>query len=78
MTLIVHPQCGSTWTGSRREHCPACCTTFNSNSAAEAHRRGTFSVDRRCITPTEAGLVAVEHDWGTAWQNPGTSDPKAR
>ena len=71
MTLIVHHQCGKTWSGFRREHCPACHETFNSTFAADRHRRGEFGPDRHCVAPAEAGLVAVEHSWGTCWQTPG-------
>lgn len=68
--MISHGACGKTWTGLRRAHCPACHETFNSDSAAEKHRRGTPGPDRRCVPPAEAGLVAVEQPWGTCWQTP--------
>lgn len=71
MSATTHPECGKTWTGLRREHCPACHETFNSTFAADKHRRGEFGADRRCIDPGEAGLVAVDHEWGTCWQTPG-------
>lgn len=75
MSLIVHPECGKQWTGSRREHCPACHQTFNSSHAGNLHRRGTFGADRRCIDPAAAGLIPVAYDWGIVWQTPG-SDPR--
>lgn len=46
--------------------------TFNSDSAAEKHRAGRPGIDRRCLPPADAGLVPVEHSWGTCWQAPGT------
>ncbi|MFI5687856.1 hypothetical protein [Streptomyces sp. NPDC051636] len=67
-----HAECGKTWTGLRRAHCPACHETFNSDSAADKHRVGKFGDDRRCLPPTEAGLVATEQPWGTCWQAPGS------
>ncbi|MFF4489465.1 hypothetical protein ACFY0F_23700 [Streptomyces sp. NPDC001544] len=67
-----HAECGKTWTGLRRAHCPACHETFNSDSAAEKHRVGKFGVDRRCVDPASVGLVAVEQPWGTCWQAPGS------
>lgn len=73
--MIIHPACGKTWTGLRRAHCAVCCETFNSDSAADKHRVGKPGVDRRCLPPAEAGLVAVEQPWGTCWQAPG-SDPR--
>lgn len=71
--MITHAACGKEWSGNRRAHCAAdkCHETFNSDSAAEKHRRGTHGVDRRCIPPAEAGLVPVEHPWGICWQTPG-------
>lgn len=71
---ITHGECGSTWTGLRRAHCPACHETFNSDSAADKHRTGKYGVDRHCIPPEKAGLVAVEQPWGTCWQTPGSDD----
>lgn len=70
--MITHAACGKTWTGLRRAHCPACHETFNSDSAAEKHRAGRPGIDRRCLPPADAGLVPVEHSWGTCWQAPGT------
>lgn len=70
--MITHAACGKSWTGLRRAHCPACHETFNSDSAAEKHRVGKYGIDRRCLPPAEAGLVAVEQPWGTCWQAPGT------
>lgn len=71
MTLIVHPPCGKTWSGFRREHCPACHETFNSTFASDKHRRGEPGA-RTCLAPVDAGLVPVEHPWGICWQTPGT------
>lgn len=70
--MITHGECGKTWTGLRRAHCPACHETFNSDSAAEKHRTGKPGVDRRCADPATVGLVAVEQPWGTCWQAPGS------
>ena len=58
------------WTGLRRAHCPVCHETFNSDSAADKHRAGKFGIDRHCISPQDAGLVAVEQLWGVCWQAP--------
>lgn len=70
--MISHGECGNTWTGLRRAHCPACHRTFNSDSAAEKHRVGRPGVNRRCVDPASVGLVPVEQPWGTCWQAPGT------
>lgn len=73
----IYCSCGRHWTGLRRAHCAAdrCHETFNSDSAAEAHRKGSFADGtRRCIAPAEAGLVAVEHPWGLCWQKPGSDE----
>lgn len=70
--MIMHGECGKTWTGLRRAHCPACHITFNSDSAAEKHRVGKPGIDRRCVDPATVGLVPVEQPWGTCWQAPGS------
>lgn len=70
--MITHGECGKTWTGLRRAHCPACHETFNSDSAAEKHRVGRPGIDRRCVDPATVGLIAVEQPWGLCWQAPGT------
>lgn len=53
----THPACGKSWTGTRREHCAACCETFNSQSAGDMHRVGDWAVDtvnpRRCMSVEE-------------------------
>jgi hypothetical protein len=69
---ITHGECGKTWTGLRRAHCPVCHETFNSDSAAEMHRRGKPGIDRHCVHPSKAKLVPVEQPWGVCWQKPGT------
>jgi hypothetical protein len=70
--MITHGECGKTWTGLRRAHCPACHETFNSDSAAEKHRIGKPGIDRRCVDPATVGLIAVQQPWGECWQAPGT------
>ena len=67
---IRHPACGKWWTGLSRAHCPACCETFSTDSAANKHRVGKFGVDRRCVDPAEAGLVANEKPYGVLWSFP--------
>lgn len=66
---IVHGECGTTWTGLRREHCAGCHETFNSTKAGDKHRRSGV-----CLDPEAAGLYPVEHSWGVSWQTspPGT------
>jgi hypothetical protein len=39
--------------GISRNQCRGCSLYFNSNSAFEDHRTGTFGVDRRCRTSEE-------------------------
>ena len=70
--MITHGECGKTWTGLRRTHCPSCHETFNSDSAAEKHRVGKPGIDRRSVDPATIGLIAVEQPWGPCWQAPGT------
>ena len=37
----------------RWSHCSTCHQAFNSDSAFDKHRTGTFGVDRRCMSATE-------------------------
>jgi hypothetical protein len=39
--------------GASRNQCGGCKEYFNSNTAFEAHRTGSFGDDRRCRTPEE-------------------------
>ena len=72
-TVTTHPQCGKTWTGLRKEHCAACHETFAGTTVGNAHRRGEFGADRRCINPADAGLV---QDGAGVWHRPGSFNPE--
>lgn len=67
---IRHPACGQWWTGLSRSHCPVCCRTFSTDTAANKHRVGKFGPERRCIHPAEVGLVPHEKPYGTLWSLP--------
>ncbi|MGW2541746.1 FDXHR family putative zinc-binding protein [Kitasatospora sp. NPDC001574] len=54
-TPFVHPPCSRQWSGLRAEHCPACCETFGSTRAGDAHRTGPHDA-RRCLPPATVGL----------------------
>lgn len=70
VNAIRHPACGQWWTGLTRAHCPACCRTFSTDTAADKHRIGKHGVDRRCVDPAEVGLVAKDKPYGTLWAFP--------
>lgn len=69
---FTHPACEKQWTGLRKQHCTACCETFSSTSAGDAH------VDRRCLPPADAGLVSVDTEVGMYWKMPGDYRPAER
>lgn len=69
MATIVHPECGKSWTGLRKEHCPACHETFSSTQAGDRHRRGQHGTDRHCLNPADAGLVQADDG---VWHRPGS------
>lgn len=73
--MIVHGACGKSWTGAGRVHCGGCHETFTGETAADKHRTGVFGVDRRCLPPMEAGLVAREKPWGVLWGAPAADMP---
>lgn len=52
---MIHPKCGKSWTGIQREHCSACCHTFNSQYAGDKHRVGDWTSEdpRRCLSEEE-------------------------
>lgn len=58
--MTTHPACGKTWSGQRREHCPACCETFNSAAAGDMHRVGGHDDGtRRCLTADEMNAAGM-------------------
>lgn len=63
--------CGAWWTGNRRSHCPSCCQTFATERVALLHRSGEGE-ERRCLQPTEIGLVPVPQPWGICWEKPNS------
>lgn len=55
------PECGQEFAAKGGGHCRGgayggCCRTFTSNAAADKHRIGEFSVDRRCVAD-------MDDDW---------------
>lgn len=70
--MITHAVCGREWSGRSRSHCPACHETFSGESAADKHRTGRYGGERRCLLPSEAGLIAKPKPWGTLWALPGS------
>lgn len=70
---ITHAECGTTWTGLTRAHCPACHRTFNRDSLADKHRRGPFGTGRHCVDPLTLDMQEREGIWyGPAEGNPWT------
>ncbi len=61
---ITHGQCGKTWTGALRSHCPACHRTFNRDSGAERHRTGAYrDGGRTCTDPAALGFTLRDGIW---------------
>lgn len=60
---IIHGACGKQWTGANRSHCPACHETFNRDSGAEAHRKGTHGGTRHCVAPSTLGYTLRGGIW---------------
>lgn len=55
-----------TLTGDRCR-CPTCREYFNSTTAFDKHRIGSFSVDRRCLNPTEMQAKGMSQNAGGFW-----------
>ena len=71
---MIHAACGKSWSGLRRQHCPACCQTFNSDAAGDRHRVGDHHDGRRCLTPDQMrarGMVEVGGVWVTSLDRRG-------
>jgi hypothetical protein len=72
-------RCGATWTGTSRQHCPACHQTFDSTLAGDRHRVGPFNPPglRRCLTVSEIRLKGMTPDHEGAWGygEPGRKRP---
>ena len=73
--MPTHPPCGKTWSGLRKEHCPACCETFSGQTAGDKHRVGKHGLDRHCVDPADVGLVQDQHG---VWRLPGTWRPETQ
>lgn len=65
-----HPRCKQWWTGSRAAHCSACCRTFSSTTAFDAHQRNT-EPGHACRAPEAIGLVPIAKPYGVLWSLPG-------
>lgn len=61
--MIVHGECGKSWTGGLRAHCPACHQTFNRDSGADKHRKGPYGGGRRCTDPATLGFTLRDGIW---------------
>lgn len=60
--VVTHGECGNTWTGNTRSHCPACHETFNSETAAGLHRGGQYP-KRFCIHPKRIEMTFKDGIW---------------
>jgi hypothetical protein len=45
--------------------CTSCGFFFKSTEAGDRHRVGEFGVNRRCLHPQEAGLIAITNEFGS-------------
>ena len=46
---------------NKEQICTACGYFFGTTEAGDAHRVGKFGFNRRCIHPSEAGLIPVHN-----------------
>jgi hypothetical protein len=57
------------WTGEELaetvEVCHGCTRNFLDTKSGDAHRIGTFGVNRRCATPDEANLKKLVNQYGS-------------
>jgi hypothetical protein len=63
-----------------RNQCPACHCYFNSTTAFEKHRTGSYGVDRRCLTVPEMedkGMVINEAGFWMTKSRPTESIPRS-
>lgn len=67
------PACGETFAGNLGGHCRACCTTFASNHAFDAHRQGPY--DARWCIPVRASELWRLSERG--WTNGAPLDSDA-
>ncbi len=63
------------WLENREQVCPSCFENFRTTEAGDAHRIGVPGMDRRCLTPVMANLIATTNKFGTTiWRiNDGTA-----
>jgi hypothetical protein len=56
---------------NREQVCSACFENFGTTKAGDLHRSGSFGIDRRCLLPSEAGLINIPNRFGTeVWRCP--------
>lgn len=66
MTVTTHRQCGKSWTGQSKSHCPVCHRTFSGDWAGDRHRVGEWDDGtRRCLTDEEMTKLGLESRAGT-------------
>lgn len=58
-----------TLTGDRCK-CSACGLLFNSTNAFDNHRRGSYGVDRRCLSPAELTAKRCAPNEAGFWRQP--------
>jgi hypothetical protein len=59
--------------GGKAAHCTACHETFTTPANFDRHRRGPDN-NRRCLDPSEVGLVRVARKDYAAWSMPGRNE----
>ena len=61
MTKAHQPPHRNPKTGAELENkdqvCPSCFENFQTTQAGDAHRVGSFGIDRRCLPPQDVGLI---------------------
>ena len=60
--------------GKSKNQCRGCGLYFNSNTAFDGHRTGTFGVDRRCRTPEEMQARGYNLTQGGYWTGKSKED----
>ena len=63
------------WTGeillNKEQVCSGCHLNFGTTEDGDAHRVGTFGVDRKCVQPSTVGLIPIENKYQSlVWRAP--------
>lgn len=77
--MIGSCKCGTTWGGTKTEHCPACHETFTGSYSGDKHRVGKHHIStgpqrRRCLNESEMLDIGMVQNSKRVWMSQARED----